>query len=433
MRILHTSDWHLGRTLYGRRRQAEYAAFLEWLIATLERQRVDALLIAGDVFDTGTPGNASRELYYRFLYRAVSSTPCRRIVLTAGNHDSPSFLAAPRDLLGLFNIHVIGAASENPDDEIVELRAADGVLEAVVCAVPYLRDSDMRLVEAGESAEDKSHKLLEGMREHYAAVARAALRRCDASAAAGVPIIGMGHLFASGGTVLEGDGVRDLYVGGQAHVNADTFSDAFSYLALGHLHMPQTVGGSAFRRYSGSPLPMTFAEAGRAKSVCLLELPRSDVPDVRLLSVPCFQELISIAGNWQDMEEAIRRLADARSTAWLDVIYDGSEHIADLRERVEILVRGSGLEIVRIRNNRIAAQALARRNEEQPGDLDAREVFERCLDAHAVPREQRPALVDAYREILDELASNMADMPGMPDLPDLADTTDTAEATAGQP
>jgi exonuclease SbcD len=407
MRILHTSDWHLGRTLYGRRRQAEYAAFLAWLIATLGRERVDALLIAGDVFDTGTPANASRELYYQFLYQAVSSTPCRHIVITAGNHDSPSFLAAPRDLLGLFNIHVIGAASENPDEEIVELRAADGALEAVVCAVPYLRDSDIRLVEAGESVEDKSRKLLEGLREHYAAVVRAALRRC---AAADMPIIGMGHLFASGGTVLEGDGVRDLYVGGQAHVNADMFPDEFSYLALGHLHMAQTVGGSAFRRYSGSPLPMTFAEAGRAKSVCLLEL-RPDVPDIRLISVPCFQELVSITGNWQDMEAAIRRLVDAEATAWIDVVYEGSELIADLRERVETLVHGSALEIVRIRNNRIAAQALARQDGEQPGDLDAREVFERCLDAHAVPQEQRPALVDAYREILDALAVDTAGQP----------------------
>jgi exonuclease SbcD len=405
MRILHTSDWHLGRTLYGRRRQAEYSAFLAWLIATIERQSVDALLVAGDVFDTGAPGNALRELYYRFLYRVVSSTTCRHIVITAGNHDSPSFLTAPRDLLGLCNIHVIGAASENPDDEVVALRAGDGTLEAVVCAVPYLRDRDMRLVDDDESVEDKERKLLDGIREHYGAVARAAEKYREAAGAGAAPIVGMGHLFTAGGVVVEGDGVRDLYVGGQIHVSPDMFPNVFAYLALGHLHAPQAVGGSALRRYSGSPLPMTFAEAGRGKSVCLLDLSRSDVT---LVPVPCFRELAGVRGDWPDIEAAVRRLVDAGSTAWVEIVYEGSELIADLRERVEDLVHGANLEVVRVRNTRIVSQMLAHQGMEQPGDLNVHEVFERCLDAHAIPPEQRPTLVAAYREILNDLATDTA-------------------------
>ena len=125
MKILHTSDWHLGRTLYGRRRYEEFAAFLEWLAQVIEGQGIEALLVAGDVFDTSTPGNRAQELYYRFLCRVAASC-CRHVVVIAGNHDSPTFLAAPKELLRALDIHVVGMMSEHPEDEVLVLRDRDG-------------------------------------------------------------------------------------------------------------------------------------------------------------------------------------------------------------------------------------------------------------------------------------------------------------------
>ena len=113
MKILHTSDWHIGRTLYGRRRYEEFEAFLAWLLATVEREQVAALLIAGDVFDSSTPGIRAQELYYRFLCRVAGSC-CRHVVAIAGNHDSPSFLEAPRELLRALDVHVVGAERRQP-------------------------------------------------------------------------------------------------------------------------------------------------------------------------------------------------------------------------------------------------------------------------------------------------------------------------------
>ncbi|OQX43688.1 MAG: exonuclease sbcCD subunit D, partial [Candidatus Sedimenticola endophacoides] len=163
MKILHTSDWHLGRTLCGRRRHEEFAAFLEWLAGIIEAHAIDALLVAGDLFDTSTPGNPAQALYYRFLCR-VAASPCRHVVVVAGNHDSPAFLEAPRELLKALDVHVVGAACEDPADEVLVLHDAAGAPELIVCAVPYLRERDIRQVTPGESVRDKERKLLEGVR-----------------------------------------------------------------------------------------------------------------------------------------------------------------------------------------------------------------------------------------------------------------------------
>ena len=221
MRVLHTSDWHLGRTLYGRKRHEEFEVFLGWLAETIRQNEIDILLVAGDVFDTGTPGTRAQELYYRFLCRVAASS-CRHVVVVAGNHDSPSFLDAPKELLKALNVHVAGSAAPRPEDEVLVLRNEQDNPELIICAVPYLRDRDIRTAEAGESPEDKDRKLVEGIRTHYAAVAASAEKK-RGELGADIPIVAMGHLFAAGGRIVEGDGVRDLYVGSLAQVGADVF------------------------------------------------------------------------------------------------------------------------------------------------------------------------------------------------------------------
>jgi exonuclease SbcD len=402
MKLLHTSDWHLGRTLCNRKRHEEYAAFLDWLIKTLRQEKIDALLVAGDVFDVSAPGNLAQELYYRFLGQASSC--CRHVVIIAGNHDSPSFLDAPRALLQALEIHVVGGASADPEDEVLVLADAAGAPELIVCAVPYLRDRDVRVAEAGECIEDKERKLADGIRAHYAAVAALAeQKRAALNAPKKIPIVGMGHLFAAGGQTVEGDGVRELYVGSLARVDARIFPDVFDYLALGHLHMPQKVGGSETMRYSGSPLPMGFGEAKQQKSVCLIEC-RETTTEVRTLPVPTFQKLERLQGDWETLSERLRERATCADPVWLEVAYDGDELIGDLRERLEAAIAGTKLEILRIKNNRVIHRALAQNHaEETLDDLDEEEVFTRCLAAHKITEDERPALLRAYREIRQSL------------------------------
>jgi DNA repair protein SbcD/Mre11 len=402
MKILHTSDWHIGRTLYGRKRYDEHEAFLSWLIETIREERVEVLLIAGDVFDTSVPSNRAQELYYRFLCRVAGSC-CRHVVVIAGNHDSPSFLGAPKELLRAMDIHVIGTASTDPGDEILVLQNEMKKPELIVCAAPYLRDRDIRVAEAGETVEDKEKKVIEGIRRHYFELIALAEDTRNKLERPALPIVAMGHLFTAGGQTVDGDGVRELYVGSLAHISAGIFPDNLDYLALGHLHVPQKVGGSDVRRYSGSPIPMGFGEARQRKSVCLVEISGSGA-DVRLIDVPVFRKLERIRGDWSSISARIQTLAASGSPAWLEIIYDGEDLISDLRERLEKAIAGSELEILRIKNNRIVDQVLGRmNNEETLDDLNLADVFERCLIAHGVVDDQRPGLISAYREIVTSL------------------------------
>lgn len=401
MKLLHTSDWHIGRTLYGRKRYEEFEAFLAWLSDTIQRNEIDVLLVAGDIFDTTAPSNRAQELYYRFLWKVAASS-CRQVIIVAGNHDSPSFLNAPRELLKALDVHVTGSASESLEDEVLVLRNEQDVPELIVCVVPYLRDKDIRVAEAGESVEDKERKLLVGIRNHYAAIAVLAERK-RTELGVDIPIIATGHLFAAGGQTVEGDGVRDLYVGSMAHVSAGIFPASFSYLALGHLHVPQKVNGSETIRYSGSPLPMGFGEAKQQKSICQVEF-HSIAASVQLVDVPVFQKLERIKGDWGSISARIRELSAAGSQAWLEVIYEGEEVIGDLRERLDIAITGTQMEILRVRNTPIIDRVLGKIHEEETlDDLSLNDVFERCLTVHEVPEDQRPELLRAYREALSSL------------------------------
>ena len=406
-RILHTADWHIGRTLYAKKRYEEHEAFLGWLVETIRGRGVEVLIVAGDVFDTSTPGSRAQELYYDFLHAA--SALCRHIVVIGGNHDSPSFLEAPRKPLEVLGVHVAGKCADDPADDVLVLENDGRVPELIVCAVPYLRDRDIRRSEPGESIEEKERKLIEGIRRRYAGAAEAARERRDtleaeAEAGAGgapgfsIPIVAAGHLFTAGGRTVEGDGVRELYVGSLAHAPLSIFPDCLDYAALGHLHVPQKVGGRENVRYSGSPLPMGFGESKQRKSVCIVEFP-GGAPVVDVIDVPVFQELEAVSGDWNGISRRIFELAAANSRAWLEVNYEGDEMVSDLRGRLEECMAGTRMELLRVRDNRVIRRVLKRMDKEEAlEDMDEGDVFERCLDAHRVSEDERAELRHTYGE-----------------------------------
>lgn len=404
MRILHTSDWHLGRTLYGRKRYEEFSAFLDWLTQTIDDEKVDALLVAGDVFDTSTPSNRAQELYYRFLCRVASSC-CRHVVIVAGNHDSPSFLNAPKELLRTLNVYVVGSMAEALEDEVFVL-CTDDTPEAIVCAVPYLRDKDIRTVEPGETIDDKNAKLVEGLKTHYAKVCAIAEQKRAVFKSAGyedLPIIAMGHLFTAGGKTVDGDGVRELYVGSLAQIGVEVFPSVIDYLALGHLHVPQAVGNAEHIRYCGSPIPMGYGEATQIKKVVLIEF-SSTTPNIQELPVPCFQELVRIVGSLDDIHAKLEELKKKENSAWLEIEYIGSDIIGNLREMLDESMNDSTMEIRRIKNRQIMDRVISTvADDETLDDLDAGDVFIRCLDAFDVPDKDREELTVSYNEIIKSL------------------------------
>ncbi|MFZ5949395.1 MAG: exonuclease SbcCD subunit D C-terminal domain-containing protein [Candidatus Rifleibacteriota bacterium] len=401
MRVLHTSDWHLGRALYNQHRQQEFDEFLQWLSLQIDQQRIDTLLVAGDIFDTTTPGNRAQEQYYRFLCRTAASSCCSNVIITAGNHDSPTFLEAPKELLRTLNIQVIGSITDNPADETILLHDRQNQPMAIVCAVPYLRDRDVRKSMPGESIEDKLNNLINGIAAHYQQVADVA--RHLGNQHPGLPVIGMGHLFTAGGQTVEGDGTRELYVGSLAHVNAASLPTDFDYLALGHLHSAQTVGGRQHLRYSGSPLPMSFADAEQSKKVLIIEF-NGKSPSVTELPVPCFQPLQRISGDFSEISTRIEQLKAARSNAWLEIVHTGSAIESDLPGRLEKIIGSCELQILSIQDRGRVEKALQQSNtSETLENITTNEVFKRCLEANQVAPEQHDELVFAYNEIVRQI------------------------------
>ena len=402
MKILHTSDWHLGRSLYGRKRYEEFAQFLDWLIDTIEEEGIDLLLVAGDVFDTSTPSNRAQALYYRFLNR-VSATCCQHVVVIAGNHDSPSFLNAPKELLRALNVYVVGAMTESWEDEVVVLQDHQDKPLAVVCAVPYLRDKDVRTVEPGETIDDKNAKLVEGLRHHYAAVCAIAESKQSAFSEAGytrAPIIAMGHLFTAGGKTVDDDGVRELYVGSLAHIGKDLFPSSIDYFALGHLHVPQSVGGADHIRYSGSPIPMGYGEATQKKEVIVVSFDGTN-PTVEEIQLPCFQPLERVVGTLDNIHARVEQLKQAESQAWLEIEYSGHDIVSNLQELIDEALAGSSMEVLRIKNRRVIDRVIRTIQEEETlDDLNTGDVFARCLDRLDVADEDREALTVSYNEII---------------------------------
>lgn len=398
MKILHTSDWHLGSSLHGRKRYEEHGQFLDWLVRCIEAEQIDVLLVAGDIFDSGTPGNRAMEIYYEFLNK-VAAIKRLSIVIAAGNHDSPSLLNAPKSLLKQLRIHIIGSASSDVSDEILFLHTEDGRESLIVCAVPYLRDRDIRMAEPGESISDKTRKVLEGIEDHYRqvwAIANELRQDIDAN----LPIIAMGHLFVEGGETIGDDGVRELYLGNHAGISASTIGNGFAYLALGHLHLPKRISIDPECHYCGSPLPIGFGDAGKEKRVVVVTF-HDNEKTIETISVPRFRELIRIKGDLETVETELRNLRRTGRSAWVEVNLVSDFEAGTAQRRLRETVEGSGIEILKIGNESSREKAIrAIKLGEALGDLDEIEVFTRCLNENNVPEGDREELFTTFKEIL---------------------------------
>lgn len=405
MRILHTSDWHIGSALYGRKRYDESEQFLHWLVETIKNCSIEALLVAGDIFDTSTPSNTAQELYYRFL-NEVSRTTCRHVIVTGGNHDSPSFLDAPKALLKAFNVYVVGSAAEREEDEVLVLKDADNNSEAIVCAVPFLRDRDVRQSSEGESYRDKENRLVEGIISHYQTVYEEACKERN-ELGKSLPIIGMGHLFIAGSSIYkrsgETNGERDLYVGSLGQVPADRLPP-FDYFALGHLHIPQNVAGCKNIRYSGSPMAMNFDEIHQQKSVVIVDIHDQHV-HIRTVPVPAFRHFEQIKGDWDSIEASLRRLKEESFAGWVEVIYEGQEVIGNLRERVYKLVENTSIEVLKIQNAMLFNAVMKQYEKEvELQDLNPADVFDQCLIDHGIPDDQKIVLKGLFSEVCRQIS-----------------------------
>ena len=287
MRLLHTSDWHLGQTLHEFERDYEHQCFLDWLLGTLETEQVEALLIAGDIFDNANPSAAAQKQFYGFLTAAKRRVPHLNVVIIAGNHDSSGRLEAPGSLFAAFGATVVGNTRQhgeiNLDRLVTPLKNRAGDIAAWGLTIPFLRPGDVPLVET------EGDRYLKGVELLYRQVLDQALSRRQP----GQAIIALGHCHMSGGQTSE-DSERRLVIGGAEALPVEIFDPVIAYAALGHLHRAQKVGGQKRVRYSGSPLPMSFTEIHYRHQVICIDLDGEAVRDIVSIPVPRFVELLRI-------------------------------------------------------------------------------------------------------------------------------------------
>ncbi|MEQ6290564.1 exonuclease subunit SbcD [Vogesella sp. GCM10023246] len=406
MRILHTSDWHLGQHFMGKTRQAEHQAFIDWLLQQVQQHAVDAVLIAGDIFDTGAPPSYARELYNRLVVdlRTAGAT----LLVLGGNHDSVATLAESRPLLSCLGTSVIPAVEADLEQQVLVLPQRDGTPGAIVCAIPFIRPRDVLQSQAGQSAAEKQLSLQEAIHQHYQALYRLACARREALRLP-LPIIATGHLTTVGASASES--VREIYVGALEAFPTSAFPPA-DYIALGHIHRPQQVGGLEHIRYSGSPIPLSFDEAGQQKQVLLVDVDAIGLLGVTPLPVPRFQQLVSVKGDLKALESQIQDAAALGSDAqpvWLEVLVQGDDYLSDLQARVQDMIAGLPVEVLRIRRERGNAvatlQAAAR---ETLDELTPFDVFDKRLQQETLDETLAAQLQARYRDIVASLQEGTA-------------------------
>ncbi len=406
MRILHTSDWHLGQHFLGKSREAEHQAFLDWLVAQVQAQGVDALIIAGDVFDTGTPPSYARRLYSRFIV-SLQNTCCQQLVVVGGNHDSVATLHESKELLACLNTFVVGGVSKDPQEQVLVLNNRHGEPGAVICAIPYVRPRDVLESQAGESGESKQLALQQAIANHYQTIYAEAQKLANGA----LPIIATGHLTTVGGQLSES--VREIYIGTLSAFPATAFPDA-QYIALGHLHRAQLVAKQEHIRYCGSPIPLSFDEVGGEKQVNIVDFHGASLDKIESIAVPAFRPLISLKGSLESIEQQLADLASQPwqhpLDPWLEVEITTANYLHDLQNRVEQLVMAkkalANVELLRVRRKRSRSPAAAFANAGQSlNELSVNEVFAQRLQQETLSDEQQQRLTSAFQEVLEAVHS----------------------------
>ena len=349
IRILHTADWHLGQTFFGYDRMEEHEVFLNWLAEEIRQKEIDALIIAGDVFDVSNPSAASQSMYYQFIYRVTAENPYLQIVIVAGNHDSAARLEAPLPLLQAMRTEVRGVVRKLEGGEIdydhltVELKNRKGEVELLCMAVPFLRQGDYPAVQT------EGNPYAAGVCELYAQLLQRLWKRRTENQA----ILAIGHLQATGSEIAEKDYSERTVIGGLECVSPEAFSEQIAYTALGHIHKAQRVSGRENVRYAGSPIPMSFAEKHYHHGVVMVTFDGGCAVDIERLECPKLIPLVSVPNGEpvspEAILEALKELPETEAVApYLEVKVLLEEPEPMLRQEIEDALADKNYRLARI-------------------------------------------------------------------------------------
>lgn len=414
MKILHTADWHIGQSFHEYDRTYEHQQFLSWLVDTIQEEQVDVMLISGDVFDLSNPSAASIKMFYSFLNKAVRAMPNLQIIVTAGNHDSASRLESPKPLLESSNIHIIGLIEKKDDGSIdcekliVPLKDKSGTISTWCMAIPFLRMGDYPVI------ENMENPYAEGVSSFYKHAYEYALTKKQA----GQAIIAMGHLHAQQAEVTDLDKAERLIMGGVECISAAAFHKDIAYVALGHIHKAQRIGGVEHIRYSGSPIPMSFSEINYKHQVIVFDLEDESINNLKSLEIPVSVDLLRVPSVHSSLIEVINTLQQLPATGinpqiapYLEVrvLLDGPE--PGLRHKIESILSGKDVRLakidVRYHSNETVSDTKSIVVENNLNELQPKDVFEKVYHSkynNPVPAE----MLQLFNQASQELAQSEA-------------------------
>ena len=367
-------------------REEEMKSFFSFLIDVLIKERVDALLISGDIFDTGTPSNAALSLYYSFL-ASIKNTECKDVFIIAGNHDSPSLLSAPKEILEMVNVHIY-ATKEDIEPYVIDDKV-------VVLPIPFPRDQELRRLVQGGTIKEEDDRLRLAIEELYKTETEK-----TASTYPSLPIVAMGHLMA---TNINVEDKPDLYIGGLGTIDSGSFPKALSYVALGHIHKKMNLNSSGTLCYSGSPIPFSFKEAKDTKVLKLVEIEGSETK-VSDITIPRFRNLFQIKGDKESIEKELKSLVEDKEEGWVSIEITESGVSSSLRSFCEGITEQTGLEIIHIKDTTVSKRLLETEEEiESLDSLSEEDIFSKFLDEKEIKNERKDDLLTLFREILQQL------------------------------
>ena len=409
IRILHTADWHIGQLFHEYDRTYEHQQFLYWLLETLKEEQIDALLISGDVFDSSNPSAASIRMFYSFLNQSVKQNPDLQIIVTAGNHDSASRLESPKPLLESSNIHIVGVVEKNDDGRVdyakicIPLKDKEGNTEAWCIAAPFLRMGDY------PSIPDCANSYAEGVTAFY----KDTYEYVASLKEPGQAIIAMGHLHAKQAEVGDIDKMERMIMGGIECISAAAFNKKIRYVALGHIHKAQRIGGKEHIRYSGSPLPMSFSETHYKHQVIVFNVGNDAISNLKSVEIPVSVPLMRIPAVHSSLTEVLASLSrlkvfkgDLCTSPYLEVrvLLDGPE--PGLRHKIETALSGKNYRLAKIDVRYQSATTTSRKetaiDPEQLNQLQPIEVFYKVYQTKyntAVPS----ALEKLFQQVAQEI------------------------------
>jgi exonuclease SbcD len=408
MKILHTADWHLGQLFHEYDRTFEHQKFLDWLLETIKTEEIEVLLVSGDVFDVSNPAAASIKMFYTFLKNATQENPNLQVIITAGNHDSASRLEAPKPLLESSKIHIVGTVEKNSDGTInydkliIPLRNKSGEITTWCLAIPFLRMGDYPNIS----------NALNPYSEGVSALYKDAFEFANENKTINQSIIAMGHLHTHHAEISDMDKTERLIMGGVECISATAFNSEIKYVALGHIHKAQKIGGKEHIRYCGSPLPMSFSERNYKHQVVVFEL-ENEITNLKTLEIPVTIPLLRIplkAEPLQDVLLKLHQLDDKNNfeiAPYLEIQVLLEEPEPALRHKIDEVLKFKNVKLARIQphypnKNQSSSESIS---QELLHELQPASVFVKSYQAK-YSSEVPDHLMHLFQQTLNEVNQN---------------------------